>query len=121
MDGKAGQVFDGALPVSAPAETDDPYLRRITAWARAAAPIAVYRWDDSALDGAVNLDHLPGGEDPERLPALLAGAPGAKGGALASDAGVAAAVAAGLDFIVVRHALPALLAACAAARMEAAA
>ena len=121
VDGKAGQVFDGALPVSAPAETDDPYLRRITAWARAAAPIAVYRWDDSALDGAVNLDHLPGGEDPERLPALLAGAPGAMGGALASDAGVAAAVAAGLDFIVVRHALPALLAACAAARMEAAA
>ena len=38
------------------------------------------------------------------------------GGALASDAGVAAAVAAGLDFIVVRHALPALLAACAANR-----
>ena len=121
VDGKAGQVFGGALPVSAPAETDDPYLRRITAWARAAAPIAVYRWDDPAPGGAVHLDRLPGGEDPERLPALLAGAPGARGGALASDAGVAAAVAAGLDFIVVRHALPALLAACAAARAEAAA
>ena len=121
VDGKAGQVFDGALPVSAPAETDDPYLRRITAWARVAAPIAVYRWDDSAPDGAIDLDRLPGGEEPARLPALLVGAPGARGGALASDAGVAAAVAAGLDFIVVRQALPALLAACAAARMEAAA
>ena len=121
VDGKAGQVFDGALPVSVPAETDDPYLRQIADWARATAPIAVYRWNDSAPDGAVDLDRLPGGEDPERLPALLAGASGARGGALASDAGVAAAVAAGLDFIVVRHALPALLAACAAARAEAAA
>ncbi|MDD9992815.1 MAG: pyruvate, phosphate dikinase [Rhodospirillales bacterium] len=120
VDGKAGQVFDGVLPVSIPAETDDPYLRRIAAWARAAAPIAVYRAEDSAPNGAVDLDRLPGGEEPERMPALLAGAPGAKGGALASDAGVAAAVAAGLDFIVVRHALPALLAACAAARAEAA-
>ena len=119
VDGKAGQVFDGALPVSAPAETDDPYLRRMTAWARAAAPIAVYRWGDSVPDGAVDLDRLPGGEDPARLPALLAGAPGARGGALASDAGVASAVAADLDFIAVRHALPALLTACAAARMEA--
>ena len=121
VDGKAGKVFDGALPVSVPAETDDPYLRQVTAWARAAAPIAVYRAEDAAPDGAVDLDRLPGGEDPERLPALLGRAPGAKGGALASDAGVAAAVAAGLDFIVVRHALPALLAACAAARAEAAA
>ena len=121
VDGKAGKVFDGALPVSVPAETDDPYLRQVTAWARAAAPIAVYRAEDAAPDGAVDLDRLPGGEDPERLPALLGRAPGAKGGALASDAGVAAAVAAGLDFIVVRHALPALLAACAAARAETAA
>ena len=121
VDGKAGKVFDGALPVSVPAETDDPYLRQVTAWARAAAPIAVYRAEVAAPDGAVDLDRLPGGEDPERLPALLGRAPGAKGGALASDAGVAAAVAAGLDFIVVRHALPALLAACAAARAETAA
>ncbi len=121
VDGKAGQVFDGALPVSVPSETDDPYLRQITAWARAAAPIAVYRAGDAAPEGAVDLDRLPGGEDPERLPALLAGTPGAKGGALASDAGVAAAVAAGLDFIVVHHVLPALLAACAAARAETAA
>jgi len=121
VDGKAGQVFDGALPVSTPSETDDPYLCRITAWARAAAPIAVYRAVDAAPEGAVDLDRLPGGEDPERLPALLEGAVGARGGALVSDAGVAAAVAAGLDFIVVRRGLPALLAACAAARAETAA
>ena len=116
VDGKAGRVFDGALPVSVPAETDDPYLRRIAAWARAAAPLAVYRFDDAAPDGALDLDRLPGGEDADQLPMLLGGVPGARGGALTSDEGVAAAVAAGLDFIVVRQALPALLAACAADR-----
>ena len=120
VDGKAGRVFDGALPVSAPAETDDPHLCRIAGWARAAAPLAVYRADETAPGDALDLDRLPGGEDPEKLPELLQGVSGAGGGALASDAGVAVAVAAGLDFIVVRHALPALLAACAAARAEAA-
>ena len=118
VDGKAGRVFDGALPVSVPSETDDPYLRETAGWARAAAPLAVYRFHEAAPNGVRDLDCVPGGEDPEQLPALLGGAPGAKGGALASDAGVAAAVAAGLDFIVVRQALPALLAACAAARAE---
>ena len=118
VDGKAGRVFDGALPVSAPSETDDPQLCQIADWARAAAPLAVYRADEAAQNDALELDRLPGGEDPERLPELLQGVSGASGGALASDAGVAAAVAAGLDFIVVRHALPALLAACAAARAE---
>ena len=116
VDGTAGQVFDGALPVSAPEETDDPHLCRIADWARAAAPIAVYRAGRGAPEGALDLDRTPGGEDAERLPALLQGARGASGGALASDAGVAAAVAAGLEFIVVRQTLPALLAACAAER-----
>ena len=116
VDGKAGQVLDGALPVTVPSETGDPLLREIAGWAGAVAPLTVYRFDDAPPEGALDLDRLPGGEDPERLPQLLKGVPGAKDGALASDAGVAAAVAAGLDFIVVRQALPALLAACAADR-----
>ena len=119
VDGKAGAVFDGALPLSVPSEADDPCLCQIAAWARAAAPLSVYRVGEAAPVGALDLDRLPGGEDAGRLPALLAGAAGARGGALASDAGVASAVGAGLEFIVVRHALPALLAACAAARAEA--
>ena len=116
VDGKAGQVFDGALPVAVPSETDDPLLREIADWARMAAPLAVYRFDDAAPDGALDLDRLPGGEDADQLPALLKGVSSARGGALASDEGVAAAVAASLDFIVVPQALPALLAACAADR-----
>ena len=116
VEGKAGRVFAGALPVSVPSEDEDPYMRAIAAWARAAAPLAVYRLNDTMPDDALDLDRLPGGESHERLPALLEGKSGAKGGALASDAGVEAAVAAGLDFIVVPQALPALLAACAAGR-----
>ena len=121
VDGKAGHVFDGALPVTVPSEADDPLLQQVAGWARAAAPLAVYRFDDAAPNDALDLDRLAGCEDVDRLPALLEGAAGARGGALGSDAGVAAAVAAGLDFIVVRQALPALLAACAAARAEASA
>ena len=116
VEGRAEQVFDGALPVSVPSETDDPLLREIAGWARAAAPLAVFRFDDAAPAGALDLDRLPGGEHPEQLAALLKGAVGARSGALTSDAGVAAAVEAGLNFIVVRQALPALLAACAADR-----
>ena len=116
VEGKAGRVFDGALPVTSPSERDDPLLGEVMAWARAAAPLTVYRPGDDMPEGALDLDRIVGGEHPDGLPALLKGATGAKGGALASDAGVAAAVGAGLDFIVVRQALPALLAACAAAR-----
>ncbi len=114
VEGRVGRVYDGALPVRVPRETEEPGLREIERWARAEAPLAVYRVDETAPEGAMDLDGTPGGESPERLPALLAGAKGAKGGALASDAGVAAAVGAGLSFIVVQNAIPALLAACAA-------
>ncbi len=116
VEGGAGLVFDGTLPVTVPDERDDPLLRQLEAWARAAAPLAVYRDSERPAAAALDLDGLPGGESPENLPQLLAGAKGAAGGALARDAGVAAAVACGLAFIVVPQALPALLAACAARR-----
>ena len=116
VEGGAGLVFDGTLPVTVPDERDDPLLRQLEVWARAAAPLAVYRDSERPAAAALDLDGLPGGESPENLPQLLAGAKGAAGGALASDAGVAAAVACGLAFIVVPQALPALLAACAARR-----
>jgi hypothetical protein len=64
----------------------------------------------------VDLDTVPGGGVPERLGTILAGVRGAKGRVLASDAGIHAAVGAGLDFVVVPHVLPALLAAVAATR-----
>ncbi len=117
VEGQSGRVFEGAMPLRVPRATDDPVLRVIEQWARARAPLAVHTPDDAPADARlVDLDRETGGELVDNLPALLRGAHGAKGGALASDAGVAAAVEAGLRFIVVRQPLPALIAACAAGR-----
>ncbi|MDN5862867.1 MAG: hypothetical protein L0H19_05405, partial [Salinisphaera sp.] len=115
VDGSAGAVYAGALDVVAPDEADDGHLAQLLEWARQSSPLAVHRCSE-APTGAdiVDLDAVPGGEDPERLPALLAGREGARGGAIASDAGVAAAVAAGLKFILAEPLLPPLLAAIAA-------
>jgi hypothetical protein len=71
----------------------------------------VLRENDPAAAAAFDLSEVEGGEDPERLPALLVGKTAVRGGAIESDAGVAAALAAGVKIIVARHPLPVLLAA----------
>jgi pyruvate,orthophosphate dikinase len=116
VDGQGGVVFDGRLPVEAPAEDDDPLLRQMTEWAREFSPLEVRDPAAALADGALDLDHVRGGELPDQLPRILRGVKGASGGALKSDEGVAAATAAGLEFIGARQKLPALLAACAASR-----
>lgn len=119
VDGAAGHVYDGALAVIAPSERDDPRLSQLTTWASAHASITVVA-PDATPAGAriVDLDACDGGEDPARLAMLVAGAEGARGHVLASDAGVAAALGAGLKLIVVSPVLPALLAAISASRRE---
>lgn len=107
VDANSGRIYPGALPVVTPDESADPRLAQLTAWAASASPIAVVREAADAFDlGAVD-----GGEDPDQLPALLAGRRVVRGGAIETDAGVAAALAAGVTTIVARHALPVLLAA----------
>ena len=107
-----GAVHAGLLEVVSPSETDDPLLAQLTQWAAERCPITVTDTDDGAFD----LDHVEGAEDPQRLPALLAGHDSVRGGAIESDAGVAAALAAGVSTIVARHPLPVMLAALAASR-----
>ncbi len=119
VDGTGGRVFDGALPVEQPSEDSDPGLAALLDWAKAAAPLRVLRVGSELPPGTRDLDGLEGGEDPDRTSALLVGARGAAGSVLNTCAGVQAAVAAGLEFIVVRDVLPALLAACAARRQMA--
>jgi pyruvate,orthophosphate dikinase len=115
VDGGAGRVYDGPLAVVEPSERDDPSLVQLAAWAAPRAPLKVYPPGQAPSDARIaNLDHLEGGEEPETIPRLVAGHDGALGRALATDAGVAAAVKAGLKFIVTSPVLPALLAACAA-------
>ncbi|MEQ8661116.1 MAG: PEP-utilizing enzyme, partial [Gammaproteobacteria bacterium] len=111
VDANAGVVYAGALAVATPREEDDPRLARLTAWAAARAPLTVLTDDDPQAARAHDLAHVEGAEDPARLPALLAGHSCVRGGAIESEAGVAAALAAGVTTIVARHPLPVLLAA----------
>ena len=110
VDGQSGRVFAGSLEVAVPHERDDPRLAEMIGWCEARSPLRVL---EAAPPGELplDLDEVAGAEDPANLPALLPGVRGARGGAIASDAGVQAAVGAGLTFIVARPRLPALLAA----------
>jgi len=116
VDGQAGVVFDGRLPVEAPAEADNPLLCQMAEWAREFSPLEVRDPAAALAAGALDLDHVQGGELPDELRRILCDVKGASGGALESDEGVAEATAAGLEFIGASQKLPALLAACAAAR-----
>ncbi|MEQ8799804.1 MAG: pyruvate, phosphate dikinase [Salinisphaeraceae bacterium] len=115
VDGAAGAIYAGALDVVVPDERADKRLAQLLTWAAEASPLAVYRPEDAPADTDIlDLDRIEGGEDPERLAELLAGHTAARGGAIASDEGVAASLAAGLTFIVADPTLPPLLAAIAA-------
>ncbi|MFO0245655.1 MAG: pyruvate, phosphate dikinase [Betaproteobacteria bacterium] len=121
VDGTSGRVFEGALPVEQPSAGSDPALAALLEWASAEAPLRVLPAGCGVPRATLDLDAIEGGEDPARTAGLLAGTRGASGSVFNTDAGVHAAVEAGLEFIVVREVLPALLAACAARRHAAAA
>ena len=114
VDGSGGRIFAGAMPVERPREDNDPALREVRKWALPRSPLRVYRCGELVPGGLVDLDTLDGGTDADALAALLSGARGAAGSVLDTDDGVRAAVEAGIEFIVVRDVLPALLAAIAA-------
>lgn len=111
VDGTEGRVYRGALDVVVPDERDDDRLRELLEWAAERSPLAVHRPDDAPEGDIVDLDAAADGADPDKLGDLIAGRDGARGGAIASEEGVAAAIAAGLRFIVAEPTLPPLLAA----------
>lgn len=110
VDGEQGRIYSGELEVVTPCETEDDRLAELLAWARERSPLVVYRTDEAPPD-TLELDHIDDAADPARLPALIEGARGARGGAIASEEGVRAALDAGLEYIVAEPTLPALLAA----------
>lgn len=110
VDGEHGKVYSGALEVVTPRETEDERLAELLSWSREHSPLIVYRPDEAPQD-TLDLESNDDAVDPTRLPALIEGARGARGGAIASEEGVRAALAAGLEFIVAEPTLPALLAA----------
>jgi pyruvate,orthophosphate dikinase len=111
VDGGSGNIYRGALAVVMPREEDDDYLVALAEWARAASPIQVARPGETVTGKHLDLDHVDGGEDPDKLPELLPGYDAVQGGAIACEAGVKAAVAAGVTTIIAAPVLPMLLAA----------
>lgn len=109
VDGTSGTVFAGSLEVVSPDEYDDPDLAILCDWARALAPVEVLRRDGEVPATALDLNALEGGEDPARITALIGTARCVRGRVLESDAGLDAALAAGVACIVTEHVLPSLL------------
>lgn len=114
VDGATGRIYQGALHAQVPDEHTDAELAALRAWAEAASPLRVLPYGTD-LPGLVDLNTIPGGEDPANLPRLLAGATAATGGALTTEIGMAAAIAAGVRTVTGTPTLPLLLAAARAA------
>jgi pyruvate, orthophosphate dikinase len=112
VDGGHGSVFDGVLPLRAADPRGDDRLRRLTEWAAAAAPVEVVTHADGAPDdpALLDLDEL-GIVEPADVEGAVAGATAVRGSIVETDAGVAAALRAGVRRIVTAQPLPALLAA----------
>jgi pyruvate,orthophosphate dikinase len=114
VDGRTGKVYDGALAIEAPDESDHESLTTLGGWAASRSPLRVLPPSSPEARDAVDLTENVAASDPTTIREalkLIKGARGARGGAIASDEGVRAALAAGLEFIVADPVLPPLLAA----------
>ena len=108
VDGEHGRIYEGALEVVTPCETQDQRLQDLLAWARDHSPLTVYRHAEAPED-TLDLDGVDDAADPANLPSLIKGSRGARGGSIASEEGVLAALDAGLEYIVGEPTLPILL------------
>lgn len=118
VDGQKGRIYQGALPIEAPDERESDLLATLAKWAAARAGLRVLTPAEAAGTACADLDEIVAAADPAQIASVLAGLPGvrgARGGAIASDEGVRAAIAARLEFIVAQPVLPPLLAAARAA------
>jgi pyruvate, orthophosphate dikinase len=111
VDGALGRIFEGALDVVIPDETSDERLTVLTRWAKARSRLAIHRPSEAPSENLIDLNTVEGGEDPKRLCGLIRGYRGARGGAIASDEGIRAALQEKLEFVVGEPVLPLLIAA----------
>jgi len=123
VDGRAGKVYAGALEIEAPDESHNPALLRISQWAAEETPLRVISAASAEAALATDISQDIDAAELEKIGLALTrvkGARGVRGGLIASDAGVLAAIKAGLEFIVADPVLPPLLAAVrqAAAKVE---
>jgi pyruvate, orthophosphate dikinase len=114
VDGRTGKVYGGALTIESPDESDHESLATLGAWAASRSPLRVLPASAPEAQDAVDLTGNVAAADPATIGEalkLIKSARGARGGAIASEEGVRAALAAGLEFIVADPVLPPLLAA----------
>jgi pyruvate,orthophosphate dikinase len=111
VDGALGRIFEGALDVVTPDETSDERLTVLTRWAKARSRLIVHLPSEAPSEDLIDLNTVEGGEDLKRLPGLIRGYRGARGGAIASDEGIRAALQEKLEFVVGEPVLPLLIAA----------
>lgn len=111
VDGQTGRIYAGTLHAVAPSEGDDHHLKTLHAVAMDHAPLRVLPAGSDASVPVVDLNATLGGDNAENLPRLLSGAKAATGGALITDEGMAAAIAAGVTTIIGSPVLPLLLSA----------
>jgi pyruvate,orthophosphate dikinase len=109
LDGETGAVYSGLLPLERVGVEKDEYLSRLAGWASQRAPLRVFGLDVPMDGDTVDLDEM-GLVDPDRLADVLTAGSSARGRVLGTEAGVRAAVEAGLAAIAVEEPLPALLA-----------
>jgi pyruvate,orthophosphate dikinase len=109
IDGSRGLVLAGHLDVDHPQEDADPLLRQLRDWAEARSPLQAHAVGHAPRPPEVDLES----DDAAQAAPRLKGVGSAIGSLLNTDEGVQLAVDAGLEFIVVKQVLPALLAACA--------
>ena len=117
VDGATGRIYEGALDVVTPSEMQDQYLKELIIWATKHSPISVYKYSQAPID-TLDLEAIEDAVDPSNLPALIAGSRGVRGGSIATEQGVRAALDAGVEFIVAEPTLPVLLAALRAAELS---
>jgi pyruvate,orthophosphate dikinase len=110
VDGGAGKVYEGRLPLIATEVDEHPTLRTLSAWASERCTInVVHEFSGSVVDLDADrsaVDAETGKIDVEKLTALLTGAEAAKGGVLNSPEGAQAITASGIKTVVAPRRLP---------------
>ncbi|MGR8947338.1 MAG: pyruvate, phosphate dikinase [Gammaproteobacteria bacterium] len=111
VDGQSGNIYAGAAPIEFPDEAGHEDLAQLIEWLETRIPIKVEYYAEEQHGDVYNLNDVEHSENLEQLPKLLAGQEIVRGNVIESDAGVAAAIAAGVKTIVARNRLPVMLAA----------
>jgi pyruvate,orthophosphate dikinase len=108
VDANEGKVYKGRLECRLLSQNDIPALRQLEEYAIRVSKTTVVPKDNS-VGITVDLDELEGGDDPDEVQNLISKDGSVTGGCLNTDAGVKAAVRAGVGTIISNQTLPVLL------------